>query len=389
MQKQKLLLFDVDGVLIYPKAYKEAMVDAVNWVAGQMGQQSIDLTFDEIAQFEANSITNEWESLPMCVALMVLDAAQQQPEVIADTLGETYDNIRSARISINRPDFAAFADEIGANQNGDPLASHTARSLLRQQTTSEMYPLWDSLFGDVFDIHTPTTRLFQNHTLGSTGFEQTYGFPAIFTGDSYLLTRDTPHITDANINLLQQRDENVTIYTARPGTAPSDLNDQAQAAVNQAQHPPEADYGAELLGMTHYPLISGGRVAWLATSNGKHMSSYIKPSPVQALAAIGAAQTETETPALEAAAAFYESNRVEGPLETVSQFDTTVVVFEDSTGGIQAVTDAVDLLRQQGFSIQVESVGVSPEANKKSALAEVASIVVDDVNEGLYQILGV
>ncbi len=384
MQKQKLILFDVDGVLIYPKAYKEAMIDSVNWCADQMGQSPVDLTLDEIHQFEANSITNEWESLPMCVSLLVFDAVQQDPSIIGSTIQETFDNICTTNMKLTRPDFAAFADEVGASQNGDRLAAHTAGRLLKARSQPEIHHIFDAFFGDVFDINTPTTQLFQTHTLGSTGFESTYGFSAVFEGDSYLLTRDTAHITEENINLLQQRDENVTIYTARPGTAPIDLDIEAQALVNPLQHPPEADYGAQLLGMTDYPLISGGRVAWLATSTGKHMSAYIKPSPVQALAAIGAAQTGYETLSLQAAVNFYEAKRVEGPLEVVSQFDTTVIVFEDSTGGIQAVADAVNLLRQAGFNIKIESVGVAPEANKKATLSQVATIVVDDVNEGLH-----
>lgn len=384
--KQKLLLFDVDGVLIYPKAYKEAMVDAVNWSAEQMGQPPVGLTFDEIAEFEAVSITNEWESLPMCVALMVLDAVNQEPKVIGISVEETYRNIRQAGLTLKRPDFGAFAQDVGRHQNGE-LASHTANRLLKEHSISEFHPLLDSYFADVFDINTPTTKLFQTHTLGSAGFEETYGFSALFEGESYLLTRDSAHITAENIDRLQDPEQNVTIYTARPGTAPTDLDQQQLSQVDPAQHPPEADYGAQLLGMTEFPLISGGRVAWLATSNGKHMSAYIKPSPVQALAAIGAAQSGQETPSLEAAAAFYEHSIIQGPLETVADFETTVVVFEDSTGGIQAVADAVDLLQEQGVTISVESVGVSTEESKKAALAETASIVVDDVNEGLYRIL--
>jgi len=36
------------------------------------------------------------------------------------------------------------------------------------------------------------------------------------------------------------------------------------------------------------PLIGQGRVAWLAERNGRAAVEYVKPSPVQALAAIGA-----------------------------------------------------------------------------------------------------
>ena len=71
---------------------------------------------------------------------------------------------------------------------------------------------------------------------------------------------------------------------------------------------PEAELARELIGFDYtVPLIAGGRVQWLALQHGKGAGDYIKPSPVQALAAIGAAFSNEELPALHAAAALVEN----------------------------------------------------------------------------------
>jgi len=382
--EQTLFLFDVDGVLIYPKAYKEAMIATINTFADQMGQQPVDITYDEIAEFEAQSITNEWDSVAMCVALMLIDASTQDSSVVEYTFHGMLDKIKYGGVKVRRPDFGGFAREVGDEHKKWLPPSLTALKLLKKRTDSSMHRVLDHLLGDVYDIYTPTTRVFQNHTLGKNGFEETYREEAELDLPSFLLTYDEPHITKQNINRLRETHEvKSAIYTARPGRVPSDLPLEHHSGLNRAQYPPEADYAVDLLDMHDFPLIAGGRVAWLAATRNKHMSSYIKPSPVQALAAIGAAASGGEVKPLKSAADLVEDGTVNGSLAPLVGKSTHVVVFEDSTGGIEAVRDAVDVLRSQGMVITFDAVGVAKEPTKRQALEALSTRVVDNVNEGI------
>ena len=86
---------------------------------------------------------------------------------------------------------------------------------------------------------------------------------------------------------------------------------------------------------------------------------------------------------LNAAAALYEHGSLTGPLAALRGSPVVVVVFEDSTGGIRATRQAVERLTRAGLNVTLKAVGVSPNPDKRAALAEVADQVVDDINAGL------
>jgi len=108
---------------------------------------------------------------------------------------------------------------------------------------------------------------------------------------------------------------------------------------------------------------------------------------VQALAALGAAVSGSETEALLAAATLAEEGRLTGPLTALRESALRVVVFEDSAGGIRATQRATELLRGAGVDVRFEAVGVSPHADKRAALAELTPHVLDEVNAGLARVL--
>ncbi len=387
-----LFLFDVDGVLIHPRGYKEALRSALNYFAEQMGQPPLDLTYDEIADFEAANITNEWDSLPMCISAMLIDVLHQHPELLRPGFAETTAAIREQGIQIQRPDFAGLAYEVaGDNSDGEP-ATIAIRRIAKAKADDSIHPLIDELLGDIYDLRTPTTRVFQHFTLGSQLFTETYGLPADFNAESALSTFDRPLLSAERkqqlLDGLQHGRWGAVVYTARPSLPPADLPPDRQDGFDPHRHPPEGDLAAKRLELDSVlPMISGGRVTWLANQNGKHVEAYIKPSPVQALAAIGAAYSGYEMASLEQAAAFFERGELTGVFTDMSDQPIRVVVFEDSTGGIRATKLAVEKLQAAGLDITCEAVGVSPEQSKKDALQQIADRVVDDVNHGLKSYL--
>jgi hypothetical protein len=384
-------------VLVQPDGYKNALRATVDYFAARMGQPSMGPSDDEIAVFEACGLLNEWDSGAICLSALLLAVLDRQPDLYRATLDATLDAIRAADLSLPRPDFVTAARRIYARHRDGHYPAANYLRLLAHEIDAAQGPLFMTLLANVYDVlNAPTTRVFQAHTLGSAFFAETYGQPAPFESESFLATHDVP-LLNANSRdhlLAWQREpaHGVAIFTARPSLPPADLPDRVQTIPADGQttgYAPEAELATDLLGVDgQIPLIGQGRVSWLAIRHGRGVGDYIKPSPVQALAGIGAALSGAETDALHAAAALYEHGELTGPLAALRDSMTRVVVFEDSAGGIRATRGAVDHLNTAGLEVQLEAIGVSPNADKRAVLCEVAEYVVDDINTGLALIWG-
>ncbi|MBN1121732.1 MAG: hypothetical protein JXJ17_11690 [Anaerolineae bacterium] len=385
MTARTLLLFDIDGVLVYPNGYKEALRATIDHFAGAMGLPSQTLTNDEIATFEACGITNEWDSAPLCVGAILIAVLAAKPVLPRSTFDDTLNVLREADISIDRPDFEHLARQV-RKKTGDSIQPAPAvLEIFREQANTQSWHLLDKLLADTYSINTPTTRIFQHYVLGNDLFEQTYNVPADFEIESMLKRFDkpllTPEMTGRLMEWVKEPSNGAAIYTARPSLPPRDLSHSNEDLIGYS---PEADLAAELLDMADdIPLIAGGRLGWLAKQNGQHYGEYIKPSPVQALAAIGAAISGQEAPAMVSALAFYEMGELTEPLSRLAEGSTRIVVFEDSTGGIRATQRAGEALRQAGLPVMVEGVGIATESSKKKALSEMTSRVVESINEAV------
>jgi hypothetical protein len=395
--KRTLFLFDVDGVLVHPVGYKVALRALVDRFAGQMGQATMGPDDDEIAVFEACGFTNEWDSGAVCVSAILLAALEQRPDLRRSALDDTLRAIRAAQVKLARPDFAGIMRAIHRQHADGHFPAARYLEMLAARMNGDELALVRPLLGNVYDVlNTPTTRAFQTLTLGSERFASVYGCPAPFESESCLTRYDVPLLSDANrerlLNWQRDPDHGAAVFTARPSLPPADLIDAPSTVPTGAQaagYAPEAELAAELLGLAgKVPLIGQGRVSWLASLHGHGAADYIKPSPVQGLAAIGAAASGAETDALNAAAALYEYGDLIGPLAALRGRSTRVIVFEDSTGGIRATRHAAERLVLAGLDVTFEAVGISPNADKRAALAGVADHVVDDVNAGLALVYG-
>ncbi len=352
---------------------------AIISLARRMAQADIDISFDEIAVFEACGLTNEWDSAALCVGALLIEALQLAPHTYRPNFESTLNTVLMAGITLPRPDFVGLAQAISQRNTQHQAVTHFSQQVLAERLPTDQQSILASLFADIFSLDTPTTRIQQTHTLGHQRFFETYGFSAPFETQSYLMEYDQPLLSaTSRKTLLAWRltgKRDFCIFTARPSLPP------AGPALGYA---PEADLAAELLELRGVvPVIGAGRLQWLAEQQGRATADYIKPYATQALAAIGAALLQQELPALEAAAALTENQRLQYPLTMLLQQITDIVVFEDSRGGILATQRAVEQLRGQGATINLRAVGVSTDASKRAALSSVADVVVNDVNEGL------
>mgnify|MGYP001382573946 CR=1 FL=1 len=387
MSEHTLLLFDVDGVLLYPFGYKQALQAAVDYFADQMSLPAVGLTYEEIALFEAAGMTNEWMSGALCLAALLAEATSGRPELIGSSVSKTISAIRGAHIAPVRPVFETYTLEALALAGESIHSTEPIIKALSERSEKALVPVLREILADIRPL-APFSHIFQHYALGHARYLATYGEEPIFECESYLANRDRSQLND---NLKSRLVEALTgetlraaIYTARPGLPPRDLTEEEYAAVRVREHPPEANLAAELLGFDgRLPLISGGCMTWLAMRQGQHPGTFIKPSPLHALATIGAAQGGCEKAAVEAALAFTEKGQVSGPLAALKDQPARIVVFEDSIGGIRGIQQAARMLNRAGFNLMVEAVGIAPETSKRQALISVADRVIDDINAAL------
>jgi len=382
-----LLLFDVDGVLIHPAGYKAAIRATVGHFAEQMGLPDALAVYapdeHEIAVFEACGITNEWDSGAICAGALLDAALEADPALGRPTLDATLAAIRAARLALDRPDYAALARSI-PHVTADPTIVPAARYLeMLTGRGGDHLPLFAALLGDVYGLRAPTTRVFQAYVLGSALYASVYEEPAPLEHEGCIAAYDVPLLSiDARDRLQAWRAQPghaMVIFTARPSLPPA-----GAARPHGNGFSPEAELALKLLGFdAPIPLIGQGRVGWLARQRGRNTADYTKPSPVQALAAIGAGVAGDECAALHAAAALVETGRLDGPLAALRDRTLSLTVFEDGIGGIRATLDAARLLQDAGVDVSARAIGVSPQTDKRAALGAVADHVVDDVNAGL------
>ncbi len=67
----KILLFDMDGVLIEPRAYHMALRETVTMVGHALGYRNVSLTQVVMEVIESVGVTCEWDSAAICSALLL------------------------------------------------------------------------------------------------------------------------------------------------------------------------------------------------------------------------------------------------------------------------------------------------------------------------------
>lgn len=396
-----LFLFDIDSVLVEAHGYLKALQDTVTHFSRQMGVGAHPPTEAEVRAFEANGIGSEWDSAPTCIAALLVERMRREPGfprepalALPSNWTDALTTLAAHPLPLSHPDYAALAHRIGECLPGSTATAGVARTVLWEEveTTPNLQPhqpaldaLFDTLLGRTHDFYrAPVTRHFQHLVIGSQGVRQTYDVDPDFESVAYLQEYDRPLLAaDVRTRLHEavgQGDIRVALYTARPSLPPVD------AGVTANGYSPEAELARSLVGLDDYPLIGLGRVHWLAQKVGQRGDHLVKPSPVQALAAIGAAWSGHEAVALEAALALHQNSDLFPPLADIEP--STVHIFEDSPGGIDAVRRAVELLQAAGLDIAGRPYGVTSAGGLKAKAMTARGVpIYPSVNEAILNAL--
>ncbi len=368
---KKVILLDIDGVLVHHGGYRAALHATLNYFASLMGFSHFDFSEEKLSELEKRGIFSEWDMVPLLLATLWNDILSHYPNLTLPA------------------DLPSAAIEIGCNVNG-----YIPLDLIipEFEFIAGQYPAEAALLHGCFPFipmdlrvnilsqsrninFSQTMRLFQHYSLGSLVFSKTYDLPAEVETVSFLLTHDRSNINDGIRSKLIQPNIYLAGLTARPSAPPREVD------TSHFGYAPEAEIALELVGLADVPLIAFGKLEYLASQRGLEARILMKPSPVHALAAIVAALTGNEWTGLQSAGDWYETGQLKGAFTDFPRAFELYVV-EDTLGGIRSTQAAGEILRQNGFDVTVHALGLtSGSASKVDAFTQAGVRYFENWNE--------
>jgi hypothetical protein len=379
----KILLFDMDGVLLESGGYHHALQETVALVGRLLGYQGVKLTAQDIAAFEAAGVFSEWDSSAMCAALLLENLWAEHPAL---TLPPTPGTAALPAHDRPSPDFQAFARTLTQLHLSHlrPL-KRAERLLLDNSRSSSMRTPRQSraiqaILNNARQIDGSLThRIFQELVLGSPVFAETYGLLPCLDTESYLRQFDRPTLPDGVrtklLQWLRHADHRGAIFTSRPSGAP-----------DGGLGTPEAEIGAQGVGLDALPILGLGGLTWLSARRERDPDFFLKPSPVHALAALRLALGNPLMGALEVAAALVLDGQADPTWRTLGGAE--VYAFEDGVAGLESVRTAQRTLAQIEVPIRIRLFGVAENSPKSQSLEAFGAIVFPTLSAALEGMWG-
>ena len=373
----RILLFDLDGILLEPRGYHRALRETATLVGQWLGYRRVTLTQQDIELFESVDVTSEWDSAAICAALLLRDAWTISPDIMLASAPPSPD---LPTHDLPAPDFQAFfRSEQMAPERGTLPTQLAERSLLSDgfhYSESQVAALRGMLRG-ARQIHGSLThRLFQELVLGSQVFRDTYGMKPFLPSRGSLLAHDRPMLPAAArerlLGWLKHPDHYAAVFTNRPSQGP-------QGAIEA----PEAELGLAAAELELLPLVGRGGLAWLAEQRGLAPDMLLKPSAAHALAALRQATGEPLEAALQAAAALSLDEQSDSGWRAFAGAE--IIVFEDSVKGLHSVGAAQRRLARLGVTFRPVLVGVTQSPRKRRGLEAAGAQVFSDLEQALRQ----
>ena len=379
-----VFLLDLDHVLVEPYGYRRGVRATLAYFTQRMGLDEIWPGEDVMAHFEAVNMTSEWDMSAILLTNLLNSLAAEHPDLSeVNTLKDAMELVQRSGYSTPTQELLPLVERLEAKFAPGKEYALLALELTRTEKDEPLFPylaaeLLQQLLGDARSLTgSLTTSVFQNFILGGDHFEAAYRLPRLFDGESYLSLYDEV-LLDENcrvllLNLWRSGRVGMTIFTARP-SLPDFIHHIA------LHYSAESELALELLGVTELPLIGGGQMRWLAEELGYPVNRMLKPSPVQALAAIGVANGMDVRAALTAAGELAFQGRAEGfaglpPL--------SIHVFEDSGGNVRSVFEAGRMLNTAGKEARVSAWGIAENPAKQQALQAAGAVLVPDFRAAL------
>lgn len=347
---KKVILLDIDGVLVQPGGYRAALRATVKRFIGDYIIEE-----DVPVSIEKRGISSEWDMSPLIIAAY-------------------WEDVLSRQLIENLSDAPFVAGELIQGQRKVEEPKHL--SIPAFELVDGMYPveaaylagcfpsipseLRKNLMNESRDVYkSHTFRTFQHFTLGSEKFRETYQLPAEFEAQSFLLTEDKANISAEIRERIRHKMNSITGFTARPSKPPREWDG------SHVGYAPEAELGLELAGLADIPLMAFGKLEYIAAQHGLNPAVLMKPSPFHALAGILAAWTGDELSALNAAYTWHSTGKLNGQFGTLPK-SFELYVIEDTMGGVRATKAAGEILREAGFEVRTHTLGLTSGIAQKA-----------------------
>ena len=368
-------LFDLDGVLISPGGYNAALKAAVNHFARRMGLAEAAPDDSAIETFAVHGIGLEWDSSAICLGALMLELWKADRGLrLAGDIARMLSAIAARRPTQPVIDYKALALRVAHATPPGGHAPLTALRLLSDEANAfergdrlrEMQDALRQVLSATRDADlSPTMRVIQHFTLGSSRYTEVYGQPAQFETISLLDEFDRPTLSERECRALEssmrREGRRAAAYTLR-------LSRPLDVPTNGVEFAPEAEIALETAGMAWLPLVGYGQVRWLAAQHQCAADAFVKPSPVHALAAIGRAVGGGDRESLEAAFDLWDSGQVNELLLGLRERPLTLHVFEDTAGSVRGVCEAATLLCAHGFQAECRAYGIASSPEREAAL---------------------
>jgi hypothetical protein len=365
----QLILFDMDGVLLQPRGYHTALQASVKRIAKALGAPNTDLTENQIAHFEALNITNEWDTVAICAALILVYVWQFDPHLRLDGMKPC-----PHVISNRKPNFDYFLEDL---PDGGDIPGETAYAFILDHhlwlDDDQRAHLW-TILSQCRDIYQSVTLpAHQENVLGSETFNDHYRLPSQFDTDSYLSMYDCPIMTDQQYGLLREwlklPNHKAGILTNRPSRSPDGYLSS-----------PEAELGTALISLDDLPYVGSGLLAWFAVNDCQLPDhALLKPNPVHALTLLQHCIGQPLTTSLERAVSLWQGQVNVQDWQMVDR--AKIIAFEDSVKGLLSVKAACELLEKLGITVSCKLVGVGKNPIKLAALDPISHYNIKSINQ--------
>jgi phosphoglycolate phosphatase-like HAD superfamily hydrolase len=354
----KIILLDVDGVLVHPGGYRAALRATLNHFI----DPPFEVQEENLLELEKRGISSEWDMAPLLLAAYWSEILSRQSGQNLPT------DVFSAAIAINQRKIQKPA-QLSIPEIRLVAGQYPAETAFQAGYFSYIpFGLRKNLLTQTRNVQASRTmRVFQHFTLGSKEFTETYDLPAEFQTGSFLLKYDKSNLTEEIRSSLSNPDYHLAAFTSRPSKPPCEIQ---QIPLGYA---PEAELALELVGLPHIPLMAFGKLEYLSAQFGLDPASLVKPSPFHALAAILAAWTGEEWLALQAAYHWLETGTINKAFRQLPKTFELIVV-EDTMGGVHSVHAAGKILKDAGFNVDVRAIGLTSGNVAKAAAFESAGV---------------
>ncbi len=384
-----LWLFDLDGVLIHPGGYREALRRTVAHFSGAAGYPEKRLEESTIEAFEAQGITCEWDIAGICLVADIFSLWRANPALhLPPDMDSCLRSLHSTELTRPEPGYAHWARQVGTQGGETPSAS--AVKLFKQEAghcesdlvrVGEFESILTVVLGHPRDFsRSPVMQYFQQFTLGSRAYGEHYRVRPDLETPSLLAELDRPAISipsrDRILTMQKEKRIHAAIITARPCRP-------QEAGEDLTDYPPEAEIAQKMIGLESLPLTGAGHMQWLARRHDQIIDAYLKPSPVHSLAALAFALGGDESTALESARIFVEEGKLLPPLDPFKETGVEIAVFEDSPTGVIGTQSAVDLLKRKHLDVRVSFFGVAAGGEKRAVLESLGAEVFETTDAAL------